>query len=112
MGLKPLDVQINILQMDTAAKEIHKSKETDLNKQHFAASLIEKDSKESSEKVDKVDRVEATLAPLENEVKDDRSKKQRQHKLTQEELEKNKRKKAEKELFKDPSKGFFIDIKE
>ncbi len=110
MSLKPLDAQINILQMNNAAKEITKGKDIDSNKQNIAASLVEKDSLEKSSKVDKTDKVESTIAPLENEVKDDRNKNQNS-KNDDDSKSKSKDGKDSK-LFDEPLKGLFIDLKE
>ncbi len=110
MSLKPIDAQINILQMNNAAKEISKGKNIEQEKQHFAASLVEKEGVEKSKKVEEPEKVESTMAPLENEIKDERHKDEKNQKSEHE--KKSKEEKEKTKLFQDPSKGVFIDIKE
>jgi hypothetical protein len=110
--MKPLDLQVNILQMNNAAKEITKQKQGSIHQQNYAAAHTVKESVEKNEKVSKTDRVEAAIPPMENEVKDERSKKEKfLEKKWHDKPEKEKEKKNS-DFFEDPEKGRFIDIKE
>lgn len=115
MSIKPVDLQTNILQLNVAAKEITKLKETSREQQLYAATLSEKEGKENPDKVEKVDKVEATIAPLENEIKDDRSKGHKNKKNAGKQKRESESAFYEDEkdnIFSDPSKGQIIDIRE
>jgi len=110
MAMKPIDLQVNILQMDSANQEIQKQKKIDTNQQKYAASFIEKESIEGKSKVEKTEKIQSTIAPTENEKKDERKKDMKKQK----EGEKNSSQKNDNDegIFKDPDKGIIIDIRE
>lgn len=112
MSLKPIDLQTNILQMNNAAKEVFKGKDTSLQQQQFAASLVEKESHDKDNKISQVDKVESLIAPLENEFKDHRSRQEKDRRKSEHGHEQGEEEKKELSFFDDPVKGRLIDIKE
>ncbi|HOJ50287.1 MAG TPA: hypothetical protein PKW55_05700 [Spirochaetota bacterium] len=110
MAMKPIDLQVNILQMDNASQEIQKQKKVDVNQQNYAASLIERESIEGKSKVEKTDKIQSTIPATENEKKDERKKEMKHNKKNKEsskDIEEDK-----DNIFTDPDKGMIIDIRE
>jgi len=111
VAIKPLDLQTNILHMDKAVKEMSKQKEMDIELQKLAAALQEKKTIEQENKIEEVAFLDPSLQVLDREEKD-RNQKFQEKKEKKQEKEKEKKKNTSDSLFKDPSKGRLIDIKE